>query len=76
MRNILFNVFVIASIFIQAVIYGKFTVSSCTSYNYLSFLNCQDEWVEYVFSNGQWFKITHFIDGSIGVVPVAYPPED
>ena len=37
-----------------------------------------NEWVEYVYDAtiDQWFKITHFEDGSIGIEPIPYPPED
>jgi hypothetical protein len=31
-------------------------------------------WVEYVQINDQWYKITHYPDGSISVEPVARPP--
>lgn len=36
----------------------------------------EDEWVEYIMIDGQWYKITHYSDGLIGVVPVAHPPDD
>ena len=34
------------------------------------------EYVEYICVDSQWFKITHYTDGSIGVTPVNSPPLD
>ena len=36
----------------------------------------EDDWVEYIIIDGQWYKITHYSDGAIDVVPVAHPPDD
>ena len=33
-------------------------------------------WIEYVYINNQWYQITHFDDGTIGIVPVECPPKD
>jgi hypothetical protein len=34
------------------------------------------DYVEYVLIGDQWYKITHYIDGSVGVEPVNRPPQD
>jgi hypothetical protein len=41
-------------------------------------LKILNEWVEYIYDAtiDQWYKITHFEDGTIGIEPVPYPPED
>jgi len=39
-------------------------------------LNSFEEWVEYMYSEGKWYKITHYEDGTIGVVEVLHPPDD
>jgi len=35
-----------------------------------------DIWIEYVCNDGQWYKITHYPDGTIGTEPVPCPPWD
>jgi len=32
------------------------------------------DYVEYVLVSDQWYEITHYVDGTIGVVPVIGPP--
>jgi hypothetical protein len=34
------------------------------------------EWVEYICTDGQWYEITHYTDGTIGIVPIAHSPID
>jgi hypothetical protein len=34
------------------------------------------DWVEYIYVDGLWYQITHYTDGSIGIIPVAHPTED
>ena len=33
-------------------------------------------WIEYVCVDNQCYRITHYTDGSIGIVQVAHPNED
>ncbi len=33
-------------------------------------------WIEYICVDNQWYRITHYTDGSIGIVQVAHPNED
>ena len=35
-----------------------------------------ETWVEYVCINNQWYQITHYADGTIGVVPIDHSPND
>jgi hypothetical protein len=41
-------------------------------------LHCSDEdpWIEYICTDGQWYKITHYPDGSIQTEPIYAPPQD
>jgi hypothetical protein len=32
--------------------------------------------IEYIYSDGVWYQITYYEDGSIGVIQVARPPDD
>ena len=34
------------------------------------------DYIEYLYLNGQWYQITHYTDGTIGVMPVQRPPDD
>jgi hypothetical protein len=34
------------------------------------------DYIEYVYIDGQWYKITHYVDGSTGIEPVQCPPQD
>jgi len=34
------------------------------------------DWTEYICADGQWYRVTHYTDGSIGIVQVAHPNED
>ncbi len=38
--------------------------------------NPEIDWIEYVCIEKQWFEVTHYADGSIGVVPISAPPND
>ncbi len=34
------------------------------------------DYIEYLYIDGQWYQITHYTDGTIGVMPVQRPPDD
>jgi hypothetical protein len=34
------------------------------------------EWIEYICTDGQWYEITHYTDGTIGIVPISHSPID
>lgn len=34
------------------------------------------DYIEYLYINEQWYQITHYTDGTIGVMPVQRPPDD
>ena len=44
--------------------------------NKTSSIKSVQDWVEYVLIGNQWYKITHYDDGSIGVMPSQGAPLD
>jgi len=42
----------------------------------LKIINGPEIRVEYIYSDGAWYQITYYEDGSIGVIQVARPPDD
>lgn len=77
MKNLLF-IFVFLSIFFISFFETAFTKNSWFNYNKVNSerLKVLNIWVEYLNTDGIWYQITHYEDGTIGVVTVARPPDD
>jgi hypothetical protein len=42
----------------------------------ISLEEAKEVWREYILVGEQWYLVIYYDDGSIGIIPVARPPED
>jgi hypothetical protein len=78
MKKILFG-FLVAVSLSFSVLFNSNAVLSKSSQEIFSVnakIYSNVSWVEYICVDNQWYRITHYTDGSIGIVPVSHPPQD
>jgi len=78
MKKVLFG-FLVAVSLSFSVLFNSNVVLSTSSQEIFSVnakIYSNVSWVEYICVDNQWYRITHYTDGSIGIVQVAHPNED
>jgi hypothetical protein len=78
MKKIIFVLALSLSLSFSSFLSFGYTKSINTHQSYFVFSEADPEidYIEYVCVDEQWYKIIHYTDGTIGVVPVHAPPFD
>jgi len=78
MKKIFFAVLLFVSLIVSGYPSGTEIInnSGYSGDNFISLEDPVEVWREYVLNGDQWYLIIYYDDGSIGIWPVAKPPED